>query len=297
MAELLGGRPDGPARLRELLAGGEPVVAPGAYDALTAQLVESTGFSAVYMTGFGVTASLLGRPDVGLLTMTEMVQTARRIVSAVGVPVIADADTGYGNALNVVRTVAEYEAAGVAGIHLEDQVAPKRCGHLEGKQVVPAETMVDRVRAAVAARRNPDFVLIARTDARAVEGLDAAVERARAYRDAGADALFVEALQDESEIETVAAEFRDTPLLFNWAEGGKTPPTGLPRLRELGFRLVITPLSTLLATTRAVQQVLSRIAQDGTPISAVDDLPGLNEFVDLVGMAEIQEIGDRFGRG
>jgi 2,3-dimethylmalate lyase len=281
MAELLGGRPDGPARLRELLAGGEPVVAPGAYDALTAQLVESTGFSAVYMTGFGVTASLLGRPDVGLLTMTEMVQTARRIVSAVGVPVIADADTGYGNALNVVRTVAEYEAAGVAGIHLEDQVAPKRCGHLEGKQVVPAETMVDR----------------ARTDARAVEGLDAAVERARAYRDAGADALFVEALQDESEIETVAAEFRDTPLLFNWAEGGKTPPTGLPRLRELGFRLVITPLSTLLATTRAVQQVLSRIAQDGTPISAVDDLPGLNEFVDLVGMAEIQEIGDRFGRG
>jgi 2-methylisocitrate lyase-like PEP mutase family enzyme len=297
MAELLDRPPDGPARLRELLAGGEPVVAPGAYDALTAQLVESAGFPAVYMTGFGVTASLVGRPDVGLLTMTEMVQTARRIVSAVGVPVIADADTGYGNALNVVRTVTEYEAAGVAGIHLEDQVAPKRCGHLEGKQVVPAETMVDRVRAAAAARRNPDFVLIARTDARAAEGLDAAVERARRYRDAGADVLFVEALRSDAEIEAVAEEFRGTPLLFNWAEGGKTPPTGLARLRELDFRIVITPISTLLAATRAVQQVLARIAEDGTPISAVDGLPGLTEFVDLVGMAEVQDIAERFGHG
>jgi 2-methylisocitrate lyase-like PEP mutase family enzyme len=167
MADLLGRAVDGPARLRELLAGEDPVVAPGAYDALSAQLVEAAGFPAVYMTGFGVTASLIGRPDVGLLTMTEMVQTARRICSAVGVPVIADADTGYGNALNVIRTVREYEAAGVAGIHLEDQVAPKRCGHLDGKQVIPADTMVDRVRAAVAARSNDDFVLIARTDARA----------------------------------------------------------------------------------------------------------------------------------
>jgi 2,3-dimethylmalate lyase len=165
MADLLGRAVDGPARLRELLAGEDPVVAPGAYDALSAQLVEAAGFPAVYMTGFGVTASLIGRPDVGLLTMTEMVQTARRICSAVGVP--ADADTGYGNALNVIRTVRKYEAAGVAGIHLEDQVAPKRCGHLDGKQVIPADTMVDRVRAAVAARSNDDFVLIARTDARA----------------------------------------------------------------------------------------------------------------------------------
>lgn len=194
MADLLGPRVSGPARLRELLAG-DLVVAPGAYDALSARLVEAAGFPAVYMTGFGTTASLLGRPDVGLLTMTEMVQAASRIRSVVEVPVIADADPGYGNALNVIRTVREYEAAGVAAIHLEDQVAPKRCGHLEGKRVVPASTMADRLRAAVAARSDPDFLLIARTDARAVEGLDAAIDRARRYREAGADMLFVEALQ------------------------------------------------------------------------------------------------------
>jgi 2,3-dimethylmalate lyase len=297
MADLLGRAVDGPARLRELLAGDGPVVAPGAYDALSAQLVEAAGFPAVYMTGFGATASLIGRPDVGLLTMTEMVQTARRICSAVGVPVIADADTGYGNALNVIRTVREYEAAGVAGIHLEDQVAPKRCGHLDGKQVIPAETMVDRVRAAVAARSDDDFVLIARTDARAVEGVDAAVERARRYRDAGADVLFVEALQSDAEIEAVARALTGVPLLFNWAEGGKTPPTSLDRLRELGFKLVICPISTLLAATRAIREVLARIAADGTPISAVEDLPSFREFVDLVGLEEVEEIGRRFGRG
>jgi 2,3-dimethylmalate lyase len=297
MVELLDRPVDGPARLRELLAGEDPVVAPGAYDALSAQLVEAAGFPAVYMTGFGVTASLIGRPDVGLLTMTEMVQAARRICSAVGVPVIADADTGYGNALNVIRTVKEYEAAGVAGIHLEDQVAPKRCGHMDGKQVIPADTMVDRVRAAVAARGDDDFVLIARTDARAVEGVDAAVERARRYHDAGADMLFVEALQSDAEIEAVAGALAGVPLLFNWAEGGKTPPTSLTRLRELGFKLVICPISTVLAATRAIREVLARIAEDGTPISAVQDLPSFGEFVDLIGLPEVEDVGRRFGRG
>jgi carboxyvinyl-carboxyphosphonate phosphorylmutase len=297
VADLLGPRISGPARLRDLLAGDEVVVAPGAYDALSARLVEAAGFPAVYMTGFGTTASLLGRPDVGLLTMTEMVQAASRIRSVVEVPVIADADTGYGNALNVIRTVREYEAAGVAAIHLEDQVAPKRCGHLEGKRVVPAETMTDRIRAAVDARYNPDFVLIARTDARAVEGLDAAIDRARRYRDAGADLLFVEALQSEAEIERVADTFRDVPLLFNWAEGGKTPPLGRDRLRELGFRLVICPVSTLLAATEAMRSVLGRIARDGTPANVVGDLPGLTDFAELVGLPEIEEIADKYGDG
>ncbi|VVJ18172.1 Carboxyvinyl-carboxyphosphonate phosphorylmutase (EC [Amycolatopsis camponoti] len=296
MADLLGPRVPGPARLRALLAEGM-VIAPGAYDALSARLVEAAGFPAVYMTGFGTTASLLGRPDVGLLTMTEMVQAASRIRSAVEVPVIADADTGYGNALNVIRTVKEYEAAGVAAIHLEDQVAPKRCGHLEGKRVVPAATMVDRVRAAVAARSDPDFLLIARTDARAVEGIDAAIDRARRYRDAGADMVFVEALQSEAEIERVASTFADTPLLFNWAEGGKTPPLGRERLRELGFRLVICPISTLLAATEAMRTVLGRIARDGTPVEAVRELPGLTDFAGLVGLPEIEEIGEQFGDG
>ncbi|SEF20180.1 carboxyvinyl-carboxyphosphonate phosphorylmutase [Amycolatopsis pretoriensis] len=297
MADLLGPRVPGPARLRELLAAGEPVVAPGAFDALSARLVEAAGFPAVYMTGFGTTASLLGRPDVGLLTMTEMVQAAGRLRQAVEVPVIADADTGYGNALNVIRTVREYEAAGVAAIHLEDQVAPKRCGHLEGKRVVPAATMADRVRAAVAARHDPDFLLIARTDARAVEGLDAAIDRARRYRDAGADMLFVEALQSEAEIERVADVFRGVPLLFNWAEGGKTPPLGRNRLRELGFRLVICPISTLLAATEAMRAVLGRIAADGTPARVVDDLPGLTDFANLAGLPEIEDIAGRFGDG
>ncbi|HVW40590.1 MAG TPA: oxaloacetate decarboxylase [Amycolatopsis sp.] len=297
MAKLLAGHVDGPARLRELLARGEPVVAPGAYDALGARLVEEAGFPVVYMTGFGTTASLIGRPDVGLLTLTEMVGNARRILSAVGLPVISDADTGYGNALNVIRTVREYEAAGTAGIHLEDQVAPKRCGHMEGKQVVPAGTMVDKVRAAVEARHNPDFVLIARTDARAVEGLDAAIDRARRYLDAGADALFVEALRSDEEIERVAAEFRGVPLVFNWAEGGKTPPQDLVRLRELGFRLVLCPISTLLAATRAMREVLAKIAKDGTPVNAVGSLPGFGEFTDFIGLPEITEIGERFGRG
>lgn len=297
MANLLSRGVDGPKRLRELLTGDEPVVAPGAYDALSARLVEEAGFPAVYMTGFGVTASLIGRPDVGLLTMTEMAGTARRIAAAVDLPVIADADTGYGNALNVIRTVGEYEAAGIAGIHLEDQVAPKRCGHMEGKQVVPVDTAVAKLEAAVAARRNPDFVLIARTDARAVEGLDAAIDRARRYRDAGADALFVEALQTDEEIERVAAEFVGFPLLFNWAEGGKTPPTDLTRLRELGFRLVICPISGLLAATRAVREVYARIAKDGTPINALPNLPGFGEFTDFIGLPEVNEIGERFGAG
>jgi 2-methylisocitrate lyase-like PEP mutase family enzyme len=272
-------------------------VAPGAYDVLSARLVEAAGFPAVYMTGFGVSASLIGRPDVGLLTMTEMVDSARRICSAVEVPVIADADTGYGNALNVVRTVREYEAAGVAGIHLEDQVAPKRCGHLEGKQVVPAEVMVDRVRAAVDARRDRDFVLIARTDARAVEGLAAALDRAARYREAGADMLFVEAPQSHEEIETVATELAGVPLLFNWAEGGKTPPVPLDRLRELGFRLVICPISALLAATSAVRSVLSRIAADGTPVDVVRELPRFGEFVDLIGLAEVNDLAERYGNG
>ncbi|HUY61884.1 MAG TPA: isocitrate lyase/PEP mutase family protein, partial [Candidatus Dormibacteraeota bacterium] len=251
MAELLGHRSRGARRLRELLARPAPVLAPGAYDALSARLVEEAGFPAVYMTGFGTAASYLGRPDVGLVTMSEMVDNARRIVQAVATPVIADADTGYGNPINVVRTVRAYEAAGVAGLHLEDQVAPKKCGHMAGKQVIPAAEMVEKIRAAVAARTDPDLVLIARTDARAVEGLDAALDRARRYRDAGADVLFVEAPQSADEIAAVAAAFPDTPLLFNWAEGGKTPPVSLDRLRELGYRIVIFPISTLLAATAA----------------------------------------------
>jgi 2-methylisocitrate lyase-like PEP mutase family enzyme len=283
----------GGATLRELLKRDEPVLAPGAFDALSARIIEATGFPAVYMTGFGTAASLLGRPDVGLLGMSEMVDNARRIVQAVGVPVIADADTGYGNPLNVIRTIHEYEQAGVAALHIEDQVSPKKCGHMEGKQLIPAEDMQAKLRAAVAARRS-DLVLIARTDARAVEGFPSAIERAQRYRDAGADVIFFEAPQSEAEIETVAEKLTGVPLLFNWAEGGKTPPIGYARLKQLGFRIIIFPISALLAATQSIRWVMETIRRDGVPTSALTHLPKFGEFLDFIGLPETQTLEQRF---
>jgi 2,3-dimethylmalate lyase len=281
--------------LREMLSRPEPVLAPGAYDALSARLVEGAGFEAVYMTGFGTSASLLARPDVGLLTFSEMVDNARRLVQAVKVPVIADADNGYGNPINVIRTVKEYEAAGVSAVHIEDQVIPKKCGHMEGKQVIDASEMVEKIRAAVEARHSEEFVIIARTDARAVEGMDGALDRARIYRDAGADVLFVEAPRSEEEVSAVAEAFPDVPLLFNWLEGGETPPIPLERLKELGFGLIIFPLSAMLAATRAIRETLAKIHADGSPISLMEDrLVPFEEFTDLIGLPEIEDLEERF---
>ena len=278
------------ARLRALLDAPGPVIAPGAYDALSARLIEHAGFDVVYMTGFGSTASLLGRPDVGLLGGAEMIDNARRIAAAVEIPVLADADTGYGNAINVLHTVASYEQAGVAGIHLEDQVSPKKCGHLSGKAVIGVDEMVGKIEAAVAARRDPDLLLIARTDAAAVEGLDAALDRARRYAAAGADALFVEAPTSESDIVRVAGELRGlAPLIFNWAEGGRTPPLPLARIAELGFALVIFPIGTLLAATAGIQALLATLRADGTPAAALPGLPAFDDFTDLVGLPEVRE--------
>jgi carboxyvinyl-carboxyphosphonate phosphorylmutase len=281
--------------LRELLSRPEPLLAPGAYDALSARLVEQAGFDVVYMTGFGSTASLIGRPDVGLLTGTEMVDNARRIAAAVDVPVIADADTGYGNAINVLRTVQLYEQAGVAGIHLEDQVMPKKCGHMSGKVVIGADEMVGKLRAAVSARTDPDFLLIARTDAAAVHGLDEAIKRAVAYAEAGADVLFVEAPTSEADIARVGAELRGVaPLIFNWAEGGRTPPLPLDRIAELGFALVLFPIGTLLAATAGIRSLLATLRADGTPTAAMPGLPAFGEFTDLIGLPEVQELEQRF---
>ncbi len=294
MAGLLGAGRRREATLRELFGAKEMVLAPGCYDALGARLVEEAGFPAVYMTGFGSAASRLGRPDVGLMTLPEMVDNARRIAQAVAIPVIADADTGYGNPINVIRTVREYEAAGVAAIHLEDQVTPKKCGHMEGKQVVPAVEMAAKVSAAVAARRSPEFLIIARTDARSVEGLRAAVARARLYREAGADVLFVEAPQSTDEIKAVARSFPEVPLLFNYAEGGKTPPVTHQFLRDLGFRLVIFPISTLLVATAAMRSVLAQIKSQGTPIDVLPSLLPFDDFLSFIGMPEIRELEQRF---
>lgn len=294
MGQFLGAVTGGPGRLRELLARPVPILAPGVFDGLGARLVEEAGFPAVYMTGFGTAAALLGRPDVGLLTMSEMVENAARIAAACDLPVIADADTGYGNALNVIRTVQEYERAGVAAVHIEDQVAPKKCGHMEGKQVIPLSEMEAKIRAAVAARRSPDFVIIARTDARAVEGMDSALERARRYGEAGADVLFVEAAESEDEVSAVARALGDFPLLFNWAEGGKTPPVNYDTLAALGFKIVIFPIATLLGATAWIRSALAEIRKAGTPLPILDELPRFGEFLDFIGLPEIRDLEQRF---
>jgi 2,3-dimethylmalate lyase len=282
-------------RLRELLAKSEPLLAPGCYDALGARLVEEAGFDAVYMTGFGSSASRLGRPDVGLLTMPEMVENARLIVEAVDLPVIADADTGYGNPINVIRTVQAYERAGVAAIHLEDQVAPKKCGHMEGKQVIPMGEMAQKVRAAVDARQDPDFVIIARTDANAVNGLEDALRRGRAYRDAGADVIFIEAPRSIEELQAIVQAFPDTPLLFNWAESGKTPLLTLDEISALGFKLVIFPVSLLFAATHAMLALLEVLKQGETPAPFSPRMVTFAQFTQHIGLPEIQDLERRYG--
>ncbi|MEA2314324.1 MAG: 2,3-dimethylmalate lyase [Solirubrobacteraceae bacterium] len=294
MADLLDDRAQSAPTLPELLAGDEMLLAPGCYDALGARLVEEAGFAAAYMTGFGSAASRLGRPDVGLMTMPEMVDNARRIAAAVSIPVIADADTGYGNPINVIRTVQEYEAAGVAAIHIEDQVMPKKCGHMDGKHVIPVGEMAAKVRAAVAARHRDEFLIIARTDARAVEGLPAALDRARRYRDEGADMLFVEAPQSVAEIEVIATALAGVPLLFNYAEGGRTPAVTHSLLKELGFKLVIFPIGTLLAATAAIRALLAQIREHGSPIDALPTLPRFDRFLEFIGLPEIHELEHRF---
>lgn len=294
MSDLLGTPSAVRPRLRSLLDAGTPLLAPGAYDCLSARLVEAAGFDVAYMTGFGTAASMIGRPDVGLLTATEMADNARRIAAAVNLPLIADADTGYGNPLNVIRTVREYENAGVAAIQLEDQVAPKRCGHMSGKAVIPVAEMTAKVEAAAAARTDPDLLIIARTDAAAAEGLDAAIERARRYADAGADLLFVEAPSNLDEVREIATRLAGHRLVFNWVEGGRTPPLPLETLAELGFALVLFPIGALLAATRSIQDFLATITRDGTPAAALPGLPSFDEFTGVMGLPEINDLGARF---
>jgi 2-methylisocitrate lyase-like PEP mutase family enzyme len=237
------------------------VIAPGAYDGLTATLVAQAGFPAVYMTGAG-TSMAHGYPDFGLLTETEMVANAARMVRAAGIPVIADADTGYGNELNVVRTVRDYEAAGVAGIHIEDQVSPKRCGHLDDKEVVPRADWIAKIRAAAATRRDPDFLIIARTDARAVIGFDEAIGRANEALANGADMAFVEAPQTQEELAAVP-KLVNGPCLLNVVWGGKTPMLDMRQAAALGFRLAIVPALLLTASIGACDAALAALQETG----------------------------------
>ena len=250
-------------RLRELLKGSHIVVAPGAYDGFSARLVEAAGFKAAYMTGAGTAASHLGQPDLGLTTLTEMATHAAHLAGCLSIPLIADADTGYGNVLNVVRTVREYERAGVAGLHIEDQVAPKKCGHIAGKQVIPTDEFCDKIRAASEYRTDPDLLIIARTDARAVTGLDDAIERGNRYAEAGADVIFVEAPQGMDEVQRIAREVK-APLLANMVPGGKTPAVKFSDLERLGFRIVIYPAVCMGAAVAAIERSLARLRERET---------------------------------
>jgi 2,3-dimethylmalate lyase len=279
-------------RLRQLLRRPGTIVAPGAYDCLTATLIERQGFPAVYMTGAGTALTRLGKPDLGFATLTEMLSNAAAIASTVSIPLIADADTGYGGALNVYRTVREYERAGVAALHIEDQVFPKRCGHLDGKHVVSIDEMVTKLRAAAEARTDEDFVLIARTDALAVTGLADALRRCHAYVEAGADVLFVEALRSREEIERVVREV-EVPLLYNFVAHGKSPLLSVAELERLGFKLVIFPASIMLAVVPLVQQILGEIQQYGTTAALLDRMSTVVELFETMGLSDMLALDAR----
>lgn len=269
------------------------LVVPGAYDGVSAKLVACAGFPAVYMTGYGTSASRLGLPDLGFAGLTEMVENVRQMVASVPIPLIADADTGYGNPLHVRRTVQAYEAAGVAALHVEDQVWPKRCGHLAGKQVIPTDEMAQKIRAAVEARQDPDLLIIARTDALALSGFDDALRRAEAYAKAGADVLFVEAPTTVAEIEAIPKAL-NRPCLFNYAPGGRSPLLPLSRLRALGYAIIILPVQTLFVATRAMADYLQALRATDDPATLEDRLIPFSEFNDLIGVTEFLALADRY---
>jgi 2-methylisocitrate lyase-like PEP mutase family enzyme len=283
--------------LRRLLDGAELVMAPGAPDALTARLVEQAGFPAVYMTGFGATASTIGCPDVGLLTQTEMTTHARNMVRAVRIPVIADADTGYGGPANVQRTVKEYQQAGAAAIHLEDQAAPKRCGHMAGVKLVSVDEMLGRLGCALAARGEDDLLIIGRTDALAAgAGIEEAIRRACRYRDAGVDIVFVDAIKH---IEDARAAGRavDGPKMISVVEGTEAAGLLPAELKAMGFSLALYPLSTLFTATRAIQELLTELKQEGTTAGRVDRMASYADFSAVVRLDHFRGLDDRFGPG
>jgi len=283
------------ALLRKILHEPEILIAPGAHNAFTAKIIEQAGFKAVYMTGSGAAMDLLGLPDLGFLTMSEMVAHARNIVQATSLPVIADADTGYGNALNVMRTVREYEGAGVAGLHIEDQVAPKRCGHFSGKEVISREEMIGKIKAALDSRRDQNLVVIARTDARAVLGLQEAIERGVAYAEAGADMIFVDAPESAEELSLIARSI-PAPLMANLSEGGKTPLLSAQELQDMGYKLVIYPRSAAGAAAKAIQELMAVLKRDGTTEKYLDRIISFEGRNQITGLAYYRELDKKYLR-
>jgi 2,3-dimethylmalate lyase len=279
-------------RLRHLLQGPTIIRSLGAHDVFTARLIEVARLETVFVGGFGTSASLLGLPDVGFLTLTEMADAVRRMAQRVSIPVVADGDTGHGDLHNVVRTVREFEAAGAAGVLLEDQVAPKRCGHFQGKQVIPAGEMVLKLKAALAARRDPGFVIVARTDARAVEGLDAAIGRVNLYGDAGADVCFIEAPEGLAELERIPRQVR-YPLLVNMLSGGVTPILPAEELGRLGYKIVVCPIESLLVTAAAMRKLIEALLTRGKTDLPAGEMATFAEIKQLLGLDEVMGLRKR----
>lgn len=280
---------------RKMLSEPGVIVMPGAYDALSAKLVEDAGFKIIIHTGYGTAASLLGMPDIGLVGFKEMVSRASSIARAVNIPVVGDSDTGYGNAVNAYRTVKEYIWGGLAGLFMEDQVWPKRCGHMFGKQIISKEEMVKKIKAAKDARdeEDPDFIIGARTDAIAVAGIDAAIERGKAYSDAGADYVFIEAYENVEQMKKAVKEVK-APLMLNLIEGGKTPLVSVKEAEEMGFKIVIFPLTTLYAAAKGMRDVLGILKEEGSAQPFLDKLVMFSDFAKIVEIDKFRKMEDKY---
>ena len=282
---------------RKLLNAPGVIMAAGVYECLTAKVVEKAGFSAAHLTGHGLSVSVLGLTDFGFTTMAEVVSRARDICNAISIPVIVDIDTGYGNALNVQRTIRECEAAGAAAVHIEDQTWPKKCGHMEGKKLISQAEMVSKIRAAVDARQNADFTIIARTDARAVEGMDAAIERSKAYAEAGADGILIDGLESMDDLRRAGKEV-SVPLMANMTEGGKTPYLSAGELEDMGYKIVIYPLALMWAALKVMRDVASEIKATGTLSQGTrQSMVTFMEFNDFMGVPELFELERKYAVG
>ena len=279
-------------QLKTLLKGPEILVMPGVYDALSAKIAQKCGVKAVQVSGYGLAGSYLGLPDVAILTKTQMLDITRNICNAVDIPVMADGDTGFGNAVNLYYAVKEFEAAGAAGINLEDQVFPKRCGHMVGKQIIPFSEAVKKIEAAVAAKTDPDFIINARTDAIAVAGVDEAIRRGNAFAKAGADLIFVEAPTDPDDIKRVIQSI-DAPVSINMLYGGKTPPVPIKTLQEWGARRVSVPVASIFAVAKMLEKTFTAIVQD-KGLKLLEESCNFDEFTALVGLPEIKDLEKRF---
>lgn len=279
--------------LKERLQKSEILVAPGTPDALVAKIIEKNGFEAVYISGAGVSYTTLGLPDMGFITATEMIQKAAYIAEAVNIPVISDADTGYGNSINVIRTVKEFERAGVSAIQLEDQVMPKRCGHMAGKEIVSKEEMVGKIKAAVDTRIDSNFLIMARTDAIAISGIEEAIERGLAYQEAGADILFIEAPKNDEEMKKITTSFR-VPVIANMVEGGKTPLMSAKELQEIGYDLVIFPNAATRVIAKAVSDLMQEIKAKGTTREYISEMFLFDKLNSLLDRQMVQEWEDKY---